>query len=115
MQERNNHRKTAATPDADSAPRKPKARIQEGVVAAVKPIGLSPKTAADIAGVRDTSMFEAISTGRLRAKKWNGRTLILLRDLEKFLDSLPDRPITRGAKETSQPVATEGQPGSLGA
>lgn len=114
MEERSNHRKTAATRDAGSVPRKPKARIQEGVVATVKPIGLSPKTAADIAGVRDTSMFEAISTGRLRAKKWNGRTLILLRDLENFLDSLPDRPITRAAKDAPQPVV-ELQPDSLGA
>jgi hypothetical protein len=115
MEERNNHRKTTVTREAESVPRKPKARIQEGVVATVKPIGLSPKTAAEIAGVRDTSMFEAISTGRLRSKKWNGRPLILLRDLEAFLDSLPDRPITRAAKETPQPVATDGQPDSLGA
>jgi len=112
MDERNNHRKTAVAQEAESVPRKPKARIQEGVVAAVKPIGLSPKTAADIAGVRDTSMFEAISTGRLRSKKWNGRTLILLRDLEKFLESLPDRPITRAAKQPPQRVAAD-QPGSL--
>lgn len=82
-------------------PRMTKARLQEGIVAPVQPIGLSLKMAAEIAGVRETSMFEAISTGRLAAKKWNGRTLILLRDLQKFLYSLPARPVTRAANRPS--------------
>jgi hypothetical protein len=100
----------ATTTEVD---RKPKARIQEGIIAAVKPLGLSPNAAADVAGVRPTTMFEAISTGRLRAKKWNGRTLILLRDLEAFLESLPDRPITRGDQVLTAPPATDVQRGAL--
>jgi hypothetical protein len=86
-------------------PRMTKARMQEGVVVPLKPIAVGLAAAALAGGVKETSLFEAISTGRLPAKKWNGRTLILLRDLEKFLYSLPARPITRAARPS--PVTEE--------
>lgn len=117
MAEEKKRRKTAAPhePEAMEAPaqmaesavpRRPKPGMQEGVVAPVRPIGLSLKTCADLSSMKETSLFEAVSTGRLAAKKWNGRTLILLRDLENFLYSLPARPITRAANRPS-PVNEE--------
>jgi excisionase family DNA binding protein len=38
-----------------------------------------------------SSIFEAISDGRLKAKKFGRKTLILRDDLNEFLQALPNR------------------------
>lgn len=40
-------------------------------------------------GVGRTKIFESIADGRLRAKKFGKRTLVLPEDLREFLTSLP--------------------------
>jgi hypothetical protein len=115
MAEQSKRHKRVTTPDsattgapvamAESMPRKSKPGVQDVVVVPVKPIAVGLAAAALAGGVKETSLFEAISTGRLPAKKWNGRTLILWRDLENFLYSLPARPITRAARPS--PVTEE--------
>lgn len=46
-----------------------------------------------------TKLYEAIKTGRLRARKHGRRTLILKEDLTAFLHALPERQ-TGGVKRT---------------
>ena len=52
-------------------------------------LALSVDEASAAAGVGRTSIFKAIKTGRLRAKKHGARTLILPDDLEAWLSTLP--------------------------
>ena len=52
--------------------------------------GLSVSEACRIAGIgRRTKIYEAIADGRLKARKFGKRTLILRADLQAFLASLP--------------------------
>lgn len=51
--------------------------------------GLSIDDACLVAGIGRTKIYEAISEGRLRARKLGKRTLILRADLSSFLDNLP--------------------------
>jgi len=51
--------------------------------------GLSISEACDIAGIGRTKIYEAISEGRLKARKLGKRTLVLRTDLQAFLADLP--------------------------
>jgi excisionase family DNA binding protein len=52
--------------------------------------GLSVEDACRVAGLGRTKVYEAISDGRLKARKFGKRTLILRTDLQLFLKSLPE-------------------------
>lgn len=45
---------------------------------------------ADLTGLGRTAIFDAIKSGRLPAKKWGRRTVILAEDAMAFLSNLPD-------------------------
>ena len=51
--------------------------------------GLSVSEACRVSGIGRTKMYEAISDGRLKARKLGKRTLVLRGDLQAFLDNLP--------------------------
>jgi excisionase family DNA binding protein len=51
--------------------------------------GLSVLEACRVAGIGRTKIYEAISDGRLKARKLGKRTLVLRADLQAFLASLP--------------------------
>lgn len=51
--------------------------------------GLSVSEACRVAGIGRTKIYEAISDGRLKARKLGKRTLVLRGDLQAFLDNLP--------------------------
>jgi excisionase family DNA binding protein len=51
--------------------------------------GLSVTEASEIAGIGRTKIYEAISDGRIKARKLGKRTLILRSDLHRFLQKLP--------------------------
>ncbi|MFI0847889.1 hypothetical protein [Mesorhizobium sp. IMUNJ 23232] len=42
-----------------------------------------------VSGVGRSSIYQSISDLSLPAKKWNGRTIVLAADAEKFLHNLP--------------------------
>lgn len=44
--------------------------------------------ACTLVGVGRTKLYEALDTGKLPAKKWGKRTLILKADLEQYLSKL---------------------------
>ena len=50
---------------------------------------LSIAQACAAAGIGRTKIYEAITNGSLKARKWGKRTLILRDDLREFLASLP--------------------------
>ena len=52
--------------------------------------GLSIYEACNIARIGRTKIYEAISSGKLKARKLGKRTLVLRADLQEFLASLPD-------------------------
>jgi excisionase family DNA binding protein len=52
-------------------------------------LALTVEEASELSGIGRTSIFKAIRTGRLRAKKHGIRTLILPADLEAWLSTLP--------------------------
>jgi len=54
------------------------------------PEGLSVEDACRVAGLGRTKVYEAISNGRLKARKFGKRTLILRTELQQFLKSLPE-------------------------
>ena len=51
--------------------------------------GLSIAEACTVAGIGRTKIYEAIADGRLTARKFGKRTLVLRGDLQAFLSSLP--------------------------
>lgn len=51
--------------------------------------GLSVGEACSIAGIGRTKIYEAIAEGKLKARKYGKRTIILRNDLNGFLSSLP--------------------------
>lgn len=51
--------------------------------------GLSVSEACRVAGIGRTKIYEAISDGRLTARKLGKRTLVLRADLQAFLSNLP--------------------------
>ena len=48
------------------------------------------REACELLGFGKTSFYRAISEGRLPAKKWGKRTIVMRHDLESFLAGLPD-------------------------
>ena len=50
---------------------------------------LSIAEACVMAGIGRTKIYEAIASGKLTARKWGKRTLILREELRQFLASLP--------------------------
>jgi excisionase family DNA binding protein len=52
--------------------------------------GLSVAEACAIAGVGRTKIYEAISSGALKARKFGKRRIILRSDLHAFLAALPE-------------------------
>jgi excisionase family DNA binding protein len=51
--------------------------------------GLSILEACTVAGIGRTKIYEAISEGRLKARKFGKRTIVLRADLQTFLSGLP--------------------------
>lgn len=51
--------------------------------------GLSILEACNIAGLGRTKLYEAITAGKLKARKFGKRTIILRADLQEFLAALP--------------------------
>jgi excisionase family DNA binding protein len=51
--------------------------------------GLTVSEACAMAALGRTKIYEAISEGRLKARKCGKRTLILKNELRQFLESLP--------------------------
>lgn len=51
--------------------------------------GLSIGEACSVAGIGRTKIYEAISDGTLKARKFGKRTIILRGDLQEFLNALP--------------------------
>jgi excisionase family DNA binding protein len=51
--------------------------------------GLTVSEACAMAGLGRTKIYQAISEGRLKARKCGKRTIILRDDLRHFLESLP--------------------------
>ena len=51
--------------------------------------GLSILEACAVAGIGRTKIYEAISEGRLKARKFGKRTIVLRADLQTFLSDLP--------------------------
>lgn len=52
-------------------------------------LAFTVEQATEASGVGRTALFAAVRTGRLRARKLGRRTLILVADLQNFLDGLP--------------------------
>jgi excisionase family DNA binding protein len=61
-------------------------------------IGLSIIEAARTAGIGRTSIYEALSSGDLKARKLGRRTVILNSDLRAWLASLPPLKGAKAAK-----------------
>jgi excisionase family DNA binding protein len=60
-----------------------------------EPLAYSIETAAVVSDHSRTTLYRAISDGRLVARKSGGKTVILRSDLETFLYGLP---VSRAAK-----------------
>ena len=57
-------------------------------------LSLSIEDACKITGIGRTKIYQAINSGKLKARKLGKRTIILKQDLEVFLDSLETYPAT---------------------
>jgi excisionase family DNA binding protein len=55
----------------------------------LEPLGLSIAEAAKTAGVGRTTIYEALASGRLSARKLGRRTIIRANDLDAWLAALP--------------------------
>ena len=49
--------------------------------------------AAAVSAVGRTRMYAAVKDGKLKARKFGRRTVILATDLQAFLESLPDKEV----------------------
>ncbi len=54
------------------------------------PLAMSVEAFSAAADIGKTGVYEAMNSGALPAKKWRGRTLILITDAVAFLQSLPE-------------------------
>ena len=59
------------------------------------PLVLNRKEAAKLTGLSIATIDRAIARGDLRVKKYGTRSLILRSEVERFLNTLEDRPPTR--------------------
>jgi hypothetical protein len=57
----------------------------------IEPVGLTIDDACAFTSLGRTSIFQAIQEGRLEAKKYGHRTIILREAAQAFLASLPSR------------------------
>jgi excisionase family DNA binding protein len=57
--------------------------------------------ATKVSGLGRTTLYEAIGTGKLEARKAGGRTLIPAESLRAFLNGLPQADIRTGQKKTA--------------
>ncbi len=57
-------------------------------------LGLSIEESCQVSGIGRTKIYEAIGAGELIAKKAGRRTIILPKDLEAYLESLPEADFT---------------------
>ena len=53
-------------------------------------VALSVKECGEVGPVGHQGIYNAINSGKLRAKKYGKRTIILVDDYRDFLSSLPD-------------------------
>jgi excisionase family DNA binding protein len=62
------------------------------------------REACEASGIGRTSLYELLKSGALRARKHGKRTLILHKDLNRWLDSLPSTqpPNARRQKQRQQ-------------
>jgi hypothetical protein len=98
-----------------ATPRKSTATLSKAEgVDLLKKLALSIEQAADIADLGRSSIYVAIATGNLKAKKSGKRTIILRSDLNDFLAGLPaatfnstSKLIKKAAAPTEQPPAVE--------
>ena len=56
----------------------------------LQPEGLTLAEASIISGIGRTKLYEAIAAGKLTARKYGARTIVLREDLLRFLASLPE-------------------------
>lgn len=63
---------------------------QKGEIPLSEQLSVSPEEASALTGIGLTSICEAISAGKLGAKKHGRRTIILPDDLRVWLETLPD-------------------------
>jgi excisionase family DNA binding protein len=56
-------------------------------------------------GVHKSTIFRVIRSGELRAKKLGGRTIIPACEVDRWLDSLPDRELAGPAVEQAKRAA----------
>jgi excisionase family DNA binding protein len=59
--------------------------------AAIPPAAYSINEACEVIGLGRDGVYRAISEGKLRARKFGKRTLILRGDLDAFLQALPEK------------------------
>lgn len=52
------------------------------------PLSYTVEEACAIIGVGKTKIYEALDSGKLPAKKWGKRTLILRADIQQYLSNL---------------------------
>jgi hypothetical protein len=52
--------------------------------------GLTLSEASIVSGIGRTKLYEAIADGKLTARKYGSRTIVLRGDLLRFLGSLPE-------------------------
>lgn len=52
--------------------------------------GLTLADASAVSGIGRTKLYQAIAQGRLKARKFGSRTIVLRSDLLRFLTSLPE-------------------------
>ena len=65
----------------------------------------TPGSLATAIGVHKSTIFRVIRSGELRAKKLGGRTIIPACEVDRWLDSLPDREQVGPAVEQAKKAA----------
>jgi len=65
----------------------------------------TPGALATAIGVHKCTIFRVIRSGELRAKKLGGRTIIPACEVDRWLDSLPDRELAGPAVEQAKRAA----------
>jgi hypothetical protein len=56
-------------------------------------LGFTISELADVGPFGRTTLYEEINAGRLRAKKYGSKTIVMPDDFKAFLASLPDYPV----------------------
>lgn len=69
-------------------------RAHEHECTHVTPVAYSIADAVRVCGIGRTMLFAEIRAGRIKARKFGSRTLILADDLKRYLEALPQSPGT---------------------